>query len=176
MKIGIGGIKFSGELVQISQRALLPSDASFVDLLRDITAARINIPYGCSSVYGNEIVNTFCVAVADFVTLERLLQNRSKLLSAVGRSSGDDPTIIRRVGTLTIFPHRRSFAMLGRIVAILDKSTIRIYGLCTSISAIAINIDYQLLDSAAEVLKEIVELPDNHAPFRPEFCVRQVSA
>jgi hypothetical protein len=65
--------------------------------------------------------------------------------------------------------------MLGHIVAILGQSGIVIQSLCTSISALAINVPYHLLDTAVEVLEKIVELPDNHAPFRPEFSVRQIS-
>ena len=175
MKIGIGGIKFSGELVHISHRALSPSDTSFLDLLRGIAENRINIPFVCSAVYGNEIRNTFCIAVADFASVDRLFQQQVKPQFSTGLSNREQLTIIHRVGTLTLFPHRRDLALLGRIVTILGEAGIVIHSLCTSISALAINIDFHLLELAVEVVGEIVELPENHAPFRPEFCVRQVS-
>jgi len=92
-----------------------------------------------------------------------------------GASLCDQLQVIHGVGTLTLFPHRRSLALLGRVVEILGQSGMSIHSLCTSISALAINIDFVLLDQAVEVLEKIVELPQNHAPFRPEFWVRQIS-
>ena len=51
MKIGIGGIKFSEELVHISHRTVVPADSSFADLIRRLAEKRINVPFVCSSVY-----------------------------------------------------------------------------------------------------------------------------
>ncbi len=187
-KIGIGGIKFSPELVQYTHQAVSPVDRSLADLLRRLSEHRINLPFMCSSVAGDAIHSTFCVAAGDFAQVEMLLeanplQSEPAPLFSLGGVPGpgslslrDQLQIIRGVGTLTLFPHRRSFALLGRVVEILGKSGLVIHSLCTSISALAINIDYPLLDLAVEVLERITELPDNHAPFRSEFCVRQINS
>ena len=181
MKIGIGGIKFSEELVHVSCRAVSPSDSSFAGLIKGIAANRINIPFVCSGCYGEEVLSSFCIAAVDFLALERLLETLpladepANPLSSAGLLNLQTLTITRPVGTLTLFPHRRSLTLLGRIVEILGQSGIGIHSLCTSISALAINIDYPLLDQAVEVLEKIVELPEDHAPFRSEFCVRQIS-
>ena len=176
MKIGLGGIKFSEELVHITHCTLSPSDSSFTDLLHRLVEHRINLPFVCTGRAGAAIRSTFCVAAGDFTLVERLL-SASPLSEQGSHRPGLDQqvTIIHRVGTLTLFPHRRSLALLGRVIERVAASGMVIHSLCTSISALAINIDYQLLDRCVESLEDIVHLPENHAPFRPEFCVRQIS-
>ncbi|MFH0785586.1 MAG: hypothetical protein V2B20_27075 [Pseudomonadota bacterium] len=181
MKIGIGGIKFSEELVHVSYCAVAPTDSTFTDLVKRIAENRINISFLCSGMYGDEILSTFCIAVTDFSSLARIIGNRpslgeeTKCRSTYDLFNNECLKITQHVGTFTLFPHRRSLALLGRIVEILGESGITIHSLCTSISALAINIDYPLLDLAVEVLGKIIELPDDHAPFRSDFCVKQVS-
>lgn len=181
MKIGIGGIKFSPELVQYTHHALSPADRSLADLLKCLTERRINLPFLCTSSARGGTHSTFCVAAGDVNQVEMLLAANSMPCdtehprSPNGASLCDQLQVIHGVGTLTLFPHRRSLALLGRVVEILGQSGMSIHSLCTSISALAINIDFVLLDQAVEVLEKIVELPQNHAPFRPEFCVRQIS-
>lgn len=180
MKIGLGGIKFSDELVHVTHRAISPADGSFIELLQHLSMRRVNLPFVCTSTGGAEMHSTFCVATADFAVIASFLdgfspQAEQVCQSSVGLSLRDRLKIIPRVGTLTLFPHRRSLVLLGRVVEILTEAGIVIHSLCTSISALAVNIDYLLLDRAVDVLGKIVELPDNHAPFRPEFCVRQIS-
>lgn len=181
MKISIGGIKFSEELVHVAHCGFSPSDRSFVDLIERIAENRINLPFVCAGADGDESHSTFCVAATDFAVVERLLYtepSRSQekyQQQPVALSTGNQLQITHGVGTLTLFPHRRSLAMLGHIIEILGQAGIVIHSLCTSISAMAINVDYHLLDLAVEVLEKIVELPDNHAPFRAEFSVRQIA-
>jgi len=81
---------------------------------------------------------------------------------------------ITRIGTLTIFPHRRSPTLLGRVVASLAEAGITVHSLCTSISALSVNIDFPLLDEAVAILDAVVDLPEHHSPFRPEFSITQI--
>ena len=118
---------------------------------------------------------------ADFQAFERILENLPPL-EEKGRFCFDESSpqyttlqIVHQVGTLTLFPHKRSLDMLGLAVEVLISAGITIHSFCTSISALAVNIDYHRLDSAAAALRRVFELPENHAPFRPEFCVRQLS-
>ncbi len=177
MKINLGGIKFSEELVHVSHCALAPSDRSFVNLIEHIAKKRINMPFVCT---GGQY-STFCIAAADFIFIEKLLdpdtspREQPYKQPTADHARRDQLQITHRVGTLTLFPHRRSLVTLGQVVAILGEAGIVIHSLCTSISAVALNLDFHLLDLAVEVLEKIVELPDNHAPFRPEFSVKQIS-
>lgn len=180
IKIGIGGIKFSPELVQYTHHSCLPADEVLVDFFRCLTEQKINLPFLCSCSVGDGVRSTFCVSANDAPRVEMLLTDGisvgdRKLRNPEGVSLRDQMEIIHRVGTLTLFPHRHSLMLLGRVVEILGKSEIAIYSLCTSISALAINIDYLLLDQAVEELLQLIELPNDHTPFRPEFSVRQIS-
>lgn len=186
MKIGIGGIKFSEERFHLTHRAHSATDRSFAGLLREIANHRINLPFVCTRAGGEVHVSTFCIAAGDFPLLAGLLDdlpNSNPPPAQVGTlpfgynfsgtSFRSQLEVIPRVGTLTLFPHRRDLALLGRVVEGVARSGIAIHSLCTSISALVLNIDYVLLDRAVKALEDIVVLPDNHAPFRPEFCVRQ---
>jgi hypothetical protein len=177
MKMSLGGIKFSEKLVHVSHCVLSLSDRSFVHLIERIAEKHINIPFLCTGA----LRSTFCIAAADFVFLEKLLDSHTSPGKQTHLQTPADPAlrdqlqITHSVGTLTLFPHRRSLVMLGQVVEILGQAGIVIHSLCTSISAVALNLDFHLLDPAVEVLEKIVELPDNHAPFRPEFSVKQIS-
>lgn len=180
IKISIGGIKFSPELVQYTHYCSRPAEDLLIDFFRCLTEQKINLPFLCACSVGDGVRNTFCLTANDAPRVEMLLNAD---VSAGGRnwrtpegvSLRDQMEIIRGVGTLTLFPHRRSLILLGRVIETLGESGITIHSLCTSISALAININYLLLDQAVEELRKIVELPNDHAPFRPEFCVRQIS-
>lgn len=187
MKIGIGGIKFSPELVQYTHRAVSPADRSLTDLFRRLAGQRINLSFVCTCSVGETIRSTFCLAAGDFAAVEMLLEAGSSPDEPVSRRPQDPVAgpggpslraqleVIHRVGTLIIFPHQRSLLLLGRVIETLARAGIAIHSLCTSISALAINIDYLLLDRAVDALDTIVELPDNHAPYRPEFHIRQIA-
>lgn len=177
MKIAIGGIKFSGELAHFRYQPT-SGGPSLAALLAGLAQARVNVPFlSVAGTAGDEAV--FCVAEGDFQAVENVLHRLSSATENDQWQSDDcqPPGLMvrRRVGMLTIFPHRRSFAMLGRVLATLHTADIAIYSFCTSISALAINIDYQLLVRAVEVLDGLVELPENHAPFHPEFCICQTA-
>ena len=81
--------------------------------------------------------------------------------------------IIQSVGTITLFPHKNSFQLLSRIIQTFGKCKFPIYSMSSSISAIALNTEFLSLDMVAEKLQDVTILPDNHAPFRQEFCLKE---
>lgn len=168
--IRLGGIKFSEELVQITVNQTTPSDSAIQDLLGHIRAQKINIPFLC---YADEQDNScsstvFCVSVSDFDAVQQLLNLNTLQLSSF--------SIIESVGTITTFPHRNSYEVIGKIVTILGQHNHPIYSLSTSISALALNTAFsQLDDIVLLLLKHDFELPENHAPFRPEFQLKELS-
>jgi hypothetical protein len=46
--------------------------------------------------------------------------------------------------------------------------------MASSISAIAVNTEFNALDSIAEKLQTEIILPENHAPFRQEFHLKEI--
>lgn len=181
MKIAIGGIKFSEELAHLLYRTEdgIPGPA-LDEVLARLAQGRLNLSFLTVNGRGegrSEAV--FCLAEADFHAAETLLRQLS-LMPREDAGGGVDhgpATVLvrRRVGTLTIFPHRRSYDLLGRVIATLAAAGIVVHSFCTSISALAVNIDHRLLVKAVEVLEDLLQLPENHAPFHPEFCIRQTA-
>lgn len=174
-RIDIGGIRFSGELVHYRHRRSAPADRSLAELLRAIAGRRINLPFFCSGDAGGSVHSSFCVAAADASGVDHVLLTLDQ-----ERTSGGLPPLsiqVERtdgVGTLSVFPHRQSLGLLGRVTGALVGADIAIHSLCTSISALSLNIDFARLEQAAAILQGVVALPEHHAPFRPDFTVCQV--
>lgn len=167
LKISIGGIKFSEKLTQISFVKDTENDSSIRDLLHLIAQKRINITFLChsSTAYPNHR-SSFCVSSVNFPGVQRLLQ-----FSSFNNLSIE---IIQSVGTITLFPHKNSFQLLGQILQVFGKFKFPLYSMSSSISAIALNTDFSDLDMVAQKLQEVTCLPENHAPFRQEFCLREL--
>jgi len=165
-KIRIGGIKFSEELVQLTVFGTSAADSSFSLLLQLLAEKSINIPYLCRSSLTKTPESVFCVDREDLGMVQQLLHSTS--------STNEQVRINRAVGMLTIFPHRNSFKLLGRLIQFFGDCGYPLHSLGTSISAVAAITDYQLLEEIAEKLQAIFTLPDNHAPFRQGFRVTQI--
>lgn len=80
---------------------------------------------------------------------------------------------IQGVGTLSIFPHHSNLKLSGLSFYLLDKQSLPLYGMASSISSLTFITDYSQLDKAVSILLEYMDLPPNHAPFRPEIQVIQ---
>lgn len=166
-RIRVGGIKLSPELVQFIYTGPSQEKCLLTPALESIAGQHINITFLSLSASENTISTTLCVEAENHIAVQGLLK-------AVIHNSRQFKTI-PSVGTLTIFPHRNSITLLGKIIQSFAINTLPVYGLCTSISAISIITDYSSLQRAITALENIVELPDNHAPFRQEFTIRQIS-
>ena len=151
----------SPELVQYNLHSCSPAHCSLTGFFRRFAENQINLTFLslCNKEAGS--FSSFCVAAIDLARVEGLVK------SAV--SSGHHLRVIAPVGTITVFPHHHSFILLGRIIGIMGKARIPVHALCTSLSSLAINTDYRLLEPAVEELQTILDLPSNHAPFHSEL-------
>lgn len=166
-KISIGGIKFSEKLTHISLIKNTDDDSSIDDLLRLLANKRINIPFLChSSTFHPNHRSCFCISCENFPQVQSLLKFSS--------FSNLNIKIVPGVGTITLFPHKNSFQLLGRIVQTFGKFSFPIYSMSSSISALALNTDFLSLDKVAESLQNVISLPENHAPFRQQFCLKEL--
>jgi len=59
--------------------------------------------------------------------------------------------------------------ILGLIISSWAAQSIPIYGIATSLSAISFVTDYQLIDKAAKVIQDLFQMPEDHAPIKPEI-------
>ncbi len=165
-KVHIGGIKFSEELIHVTVVCKTADDCSIYQLLQSLAEKNINIPFLCHSGVNGIPESSFCVARSETGNLQRILN--------ISSFKNEHVNIIQSVGTLTLFPHRNSIKLLGLIFNFFGIHKFPVHSLSTSISAIALNTDYTLLDEITSKLTEIIELPENHAPFRSEFRLTQI--
>ncbi len=166
-KIAIGGIKFSGNLVQVSIQYTPAREDPGQALLALLAELQINLALVTWALHGATAQLSGCVAMRDWGKLETALAKHSRLAQRV--------TCRLELGALALFPHRARMSILGRTLVAFGDAGIPIYGLASSISAIVCVIPCRLLEKAAIVLEDYFILPAHHAPFKPEFCVRQVA-
>jgi hypothetical protein len=165
-KVHIGGIKFSEELIQVTVVCKTADDPAIYQLLQSLAEKSINIPFLCHSGVNGIPESSFCVARSELGNIQQVLN-----LSSI---KDEHVNIIQSVGTLTLFPHRNSFKLLGLILHFFGIHKFPVHSLSTSISAIALNTSYVLLDEISSKLLEILKLPENHAPFRSGFRLTQI--
>jgi hypothetical protein len=158
----INGIKLSGELVQIN---LLPGDRpGAAHLLQRLADNRINLPLvTIDAAEGGVLTGAFCLAAEDFPLARAALGEALDGLQAISP-----------VGSLTVFPHRSRLDLFRCMASGFQSRRLPIYAVASSFAALTFTTDYGRLDEAVTAVTERVTLPDNHAPFRPEFKIRQI--
>ena len=164
-KIRINGIKLSTELVQINLlNGSFPQDSRplFFQLLAQ---HQINIPFILTSGMGEEIIGSCCVSAEDVRRVKIAVEGEPNLKEYL--------EFIQGIGTLSIFPHHSKLKLLGLSFYLLGKQHLPLYGMASSISSLTFITDYSQLDNAVSILLEYMDLPPNHAPFRPEIHVIQ---
>jgi len=164
-KIRINGIKLSMELVQINLlNRFFPQDFRLL-FFQLLAQHQVNIPFILTSGMGEKITGSCCVAAQDIHRVKKVVEGEPKLKEHL--------EFIPDVGTLSIFPHHSKLKLLGLSFYLLGKQRLPLYGMASSISSLTFITDYSQLDNAVSILLEYMDLPPNHAPFRPEIHVIQ---
>jgi hypothetical protein len=160
-KIAIGGIKLSSELVLIRffPKTGFPVEALF----RRLTDRQINLTGVTLDAEEGFQSGLCCISAEDRLSVEETLQAFSGPFE-----------IQSSVGTITIFPHQSRLDLMGRLLSTLGQIGLPIYGMASSFSSLTIITDYVRLDDAVSAVCRVVRLPENHAPFRPEFQIKQL--
>jgi aspartokinase len=164
-KIRINGIKLSTELVQINLLNGSFSQDSRPLFFQLLAQYQINIPFILTSGMKEKIIGSCCVASEDIHRIKKVVAGEPKLKEHL--------EFIQGVGTLSIFPHHSNLKLLGLSFYLLDKQHLPLHGMASSISSLTFITDYLQLDKAVSVLLEYMDLPPNHAPFRPKIHVIQ---
>jgi hypothetical protein len=160
-KFSIGGLKLSLELIQIR---LVPDTGSLVtEMFRRLTDQQVNLIGVILDQIGGPMTGVCYISVEDRRAAEQALQPFE------GFYELQSP-----VGLLTIFPLQSRSELMGHIISALGHAELPVYGITSSLSSLIITTDYHRLDEAVSAVCQVVTLPDNHAPFRPEFRVKQL--
>lgn len=154
----LGGIKLSGELVQIDlHRSKFFAD-TFIGLLSTIAEAEITIPHLHQRSSGKFFQSTLCLATEDFLRVQKDVVS----LLQKGKMS-----VLPAVGSITLFPHRFEIGLFTRVLHALVQDNIPLFGLSSSVSALVIHTDNSLLEKGVQAILKVCELPENHTPLRP---------
>jgi hypothetical protein len=165
-RIDISGIKISQELIQFNWLKDAENIVPGLPFFHRMAENRINIVF---LGIGGDKKKTFSFCCVETEYLDQV-QKQMKLHPEIIKNVD----IINSVGTLTLFPHQSNFKLLGLVLTELGRNGLPIYGIGTSISALTFSTKYSLLNEAIDKLGQVLNLPPNHAPFRPEFRVKQV--
>ena len=160
-KFSVGGLKLSTELIQIQLFPNAPVPLN--EIFRRLADRQINLTGVSLEAIDGQLTGICCLAAEDRGRAEHVLQPFE------GSFELRSP-----VGTLTIFPHQSRLELIGQILSALGRIGLPVYGLASSHSSLTITTDYHRLDEAVSAICRLVKLPDNHAPFRPEFRVKQL--
>jgi aspartokinase len=156
-KIKIGGMRLSHERLQFmaAEPAKAPNTPlAFFDRLAGL---KINLPLLCMASDTREFRTVFCLKAEEALCSQNLLKWLSKE-PWIGKSGS-------KVGTVTLFPHRFQPELMGAAIMALESAGLSPLMICTSISAVFINIQLQSIQRAIQAFVSIFELPENHAPF-----------
>lgn len=163
--IKIGGIKLSGEMVQVDLREPKAPAEILPGILHHISSEKINLPHLHQGRVNGEIQTTICFEALEYHRLESMLA--TELNDIWSR-------ILPSVGTLSLFPHGSDIGFVATVYAIFAEENIPIHGISSSVSALVVHTDYNELDRAVLALLKVYELPENHSPLYPELRIEQV--
>lgn len=167
-KMKIGGLKQSLELCQFNLGAVHSSDEIASQVSKLLLSHRINMEFLTFYPQNkNHHQLTFCVSQDTYSTALEILKKEGSLSKALKIDSRE------HVGIVTVFPHQSAMMILGLIMASWADQSIPIHGVATSLSAISFVTDYRILEKAINVLQDLFQMPEDHAPIKPEIRFQQ---
>ena len=163
----IDGIKFSEELVLFNLPDSGHTKSSATTFLHLLAQNRINMPFVSLTRRQSGLWLSGCVGADKMDRVGYLFEAEPKLTRQL--------EVIPSVGLLTLFPHQAGLRILGLALAAFGKTQLPLYAMASSLSALTFVTGFSLLERAVEYLEEVVVLPENHAPFKPQFRVKHVA-
>ncbi len=167
-KLKIGGLKQSLELCQFNLRVLHPSEEIASRVSKLLLSQKINIEFLTFYPHRNNYHQlTFCISQDRYSTTSEILNKEGSLPIELEIKSRE------QVGVITVFPYNSAIMILGVIMALWAGQSIPIYGVATSLSTISFVTDYPIIDKAIRALQELFQMPEDHAPIKPEIRYQQ---
>ena len=163
-KLKIGGLKQSLELCQFDLRGVHSPKEIASKVSKLLLSQKINMEF--LTYYHNKDSYhqlTFCVSQDKFSPTSKIIQREGFL------PVGWEIKSRKQVGIITIFPHQSALKILGAIMVSWTDHSIPIYGIATSLSALSFVTDYPLIGKAIEAIQVLFQLPEDHAPLKPEI-------
>jgi len=163
-KLKIGGLKQSLELCQFDLRGPDSSEEIASRVSKLLISQKINMEFITYYPNRNSYHQlSFCISQDKFFTASEILKKEGFLPISWEISSRG------HVGIITIFPHQSAIKILGVIMVSWAEKSIPVYGIATSLSAISFVTDYHLIGKAIKNIQDLFQLPEDHAPIKPEI-------
>ena len=167
-RVKLGGMKQSLELCQFDLRGPESPERIVPKVSKLLASQKINISFLIYNHLNNGFHKlTICTHQYDCARTAGILTIRGILTQGWGMQSRE------HVGILTVFPHRCPLTILGLVMVSWAAQSIPIYGIATSLSAISFLTDYRTIDKGIEIIQNSFQLPDDHAPIKPELIYLQ---
>jgi aspartokinase len=167
-KLKIGGLKQSLELSQFDMRGPDSSEKIVLGISKLLASKEINIEFLTYNSNRNSYHQlTFCINQDKFSNTSKILTQECPL------PMGWEVNCREHVGIISIFPHHSGIEILAIVMLSWAEQSIPIRGISTSLSAISFVTDYHVIDKAVKVVQDLFQLPDNHAPIKPEILYYQ---
>lgn len=163
--MAISGIKISPPVLALQLRSDPTTHDWTPRLCRLLSTARVNIAFMTAVGAGPGARTLCCIDPEQRNQVVRLIARDPHLNAFV--------TFGHKMGLLTLYPHRGSLQLLGRVVQTLRDAGIPLHGLASSIAALTLATDFERLEEAAARIADHFELPCNVSPPKPVFTVRQ---
>jgi aspartokinase len=167
-KVKLGGMKQSLELCQFELRGPDSREWIVPRVSKLLASQKINIAFLTYNQQNKGFHQlTICPLQYDFTRTSGILNTKGILPRGWGIQSRE------HVGILTVFPHHSPIKILGLVMVSWATQSIPIYGIATSLSAISFITDYHTIERGIEVVQNSFQLPDDHAPIKPELIYYQ---
>jgi aspartokinase len=160
-KIPLDGLKLSQELAQITIAA--GKGPGVTTIFGRLAQQRINMNLVCVDAGPNGLSGSFCISTGDLAGTRALMQDCRQRLH-----------IIEPVGILTLFPHRARLNLLETVLRAFAQAHLPVHAIASSLSCLSFSMDYHRLEQAVATVRKLAVLPENLAPMKPEFQVRQL--
>jgi len=141
----INGIKASRELTQIE--LWHPPKETFMtaNFLRIMSEQRINLTF-ISFTSGSQIIkSSYCFALEDTPKVENIISHDFSYQSSVN--------FLSPVGSVSLYPHKFNFEIIGQLITIFGKTGFPLYGMATSLSSVSLITDFHLIPAVVELIK-----------------------
>lgn len=157
--IKINGIKLSTPFVQVSQTYTIAGSVQPAALYQLLAADRINIEFLNVSAIGRNCYIACCVAADKY----------HQIFHYTDGETADGPDFDHRTGvvTLSVYPHKSSFYMLGHLLAVFGDQGFAFYQMASSTSMLTFVVDAAAAEEMTDYLSAHSDLPASHSPFRP---------
>ena len=160
-KVQIGGIKISSKVLQLTFSGQDNSLASATLLFSILNKKKINLPFASTTFLRGNFQASCCVLHKDKNRVTDIINSVESLKKQI--------QFINGLGMLSVFPHQSSLKLLGISLYALGNAHIPLFGMSSSISTLTFITDYTILEKAVASLLNYLDIPANHAPFRPNL-------